>query len=94
MKFRGYDKIGCLGTLNLLHQVFGLQYKGENFVEIYTYIVSFGNELFPSCTEWFITYNIHITRQLSPIFLLCWYYGRLATICITVHAGFQQANQW
>jgi hypothetical protein len=51
MKFRGYDKIGCLGTLNLLHQVFGLQYKGENFVEIYTYIVSFGNELFPSCTE-------------------------------------------
>jgi hypothetical protein len=47
-------KLGGLGTLNLLHKVFGIQYKGEYFDEIYTYIVSSGNELFPSCTERFI----------------------------------------
>jgi hypothetical protein len=43
--------LGGLGTLNLLHKVFGIQYKGEYFDEIYTYIVSSGDELFPSCTE-------------------------------------------
>jgi len=47
-------KLGVLGTLNLLHKVFGIQYKGEYFDEIHTYIVSFGNELFPTCTERFI----------------------------------------
>lgn len=44
-------KYGGIGTLNLLHQVFEIEYKGEYFDAIYTYIVSFGNELFPSCTE-------------------------------------------
>jgi hypothetical protein len=44
-------KVGGLGSLNLLHKVFGIQCKGEYFDEIYTYVVSFGNELFPSCTE-------------------------------------------
>jgi len=48
-------KLGGLGTLNFLHQVFGMQYKGEYFDEIYTYIVSIGNELFPNCTELCIT---------------------------------------
>jgi len=32
-------KFGGIGTLNLLHQVFEIQYKGEYFYEIYTYIV-------------------------------------------------------